>query len=52
MSFGPGLGKVGPMNNFDVFTDWQKLLLSLEMVLGRLEILPVLAFVYALIFER
>ena len=51
-SFGPGLGKVGPMDNFDVFTDWQKLLLSLEMVLGRLEILPVLAFVYALLFER
>ena len=51
-SFGPGLAKVGPMANFDFLYDWQKLLLSIEMVLGRLEILPVVAFFYILIFER
>ena len=51
-SFGPGLGKVGPMDNFNVFADWQKLLLSLEMIMGRLEILPVVAVVYALLFDR
>jgi trk system potassium uptake protein TrkH len=51
-SFGPGLGKVGPMDNFNVFYDWQKLLLVLEMIMGRLEILPVVAFLYLLIFER
>ena len=51
-SFGPGLGQVGPMDNFNVFSDWQKLLLSLEMIMGRLEILPVVAIIYALLFER
>jgi len=51
-SFGPGLGKVGPMDNFNTFYDWQKLLLSLEMVMGRLEILPVVAVFYAFTFER
>ena len=51
-SFGPGLGQVGPMDNFNVFADWQKLLLSLEMIMGRLEILPVVAVVYALLFDR
>ena len=51
-SFGPGLAKVGPMSNFDFLSDWQKLLLSFEMILGRLEILPVVAFFYILLFER
>jgi len=45
-SFGPGLAKVGPMNNFNVFSDWQKLLLSVEMVMGRLEVLPFLGVIY------
>ena len=40
------------MDNLNVFTDWQKLLLSLEMIMGRLEILPVVAVVYALLFDR
>jgi trk system potassium uptake protein TrkH len=45
-SFGPGLGKVGPMDNFNIFSDWQKILLSIEMIMGRLEILPVVSLVY------
>ncbi len=51
-SFGPGLGEVGPMNNFEVFDDWQKLLLSFEMVLGRLEVLPVFGVLSLLLLRR
>jgi len=40
-SLGPGLGKVGPAGNFGFFSDFEKLLLSLEMILGRLEIFAV-----------
>jgi trk system potassium uptake protein TrkH len=40
-SFGPGLGKVGPAGNYSFFSDFDKLLLSLEMILGRLEIFSV-----------
>jgi trk system potassium uptake protein TrkH len=42
-SLGPGLGKVGPAGNFAFFPDYDKLLLSLEMLLGRLEVFPILA---------
>jgi trk system potassium uptake protein TrkH len=51
-SFGPGLGKVGPMDNFNVFNDWQKFLLAVEMIMGRLEILPVVSVLYLFLFER
>ena len=40
---GPGLGKVGPANNFSGITDFGKYYLSFNMILGRLEILSVLA---------
>ena len=43
---GPGLGAVGPTANYAFFSDLSKLLLSLEMLLGRLEIFPVL-FLFA-----
>ena len=51
-SFGPGLGKVGPMNNFAFMTNFDKFILALEMVMGRLEVLPILAIVYAFFFDR
>ena len=41
-SLGPGLGKVGPAGNFAFFSDFDKLLLSFEMLLGRLEVFPLL----------
>ena len=41
-SLGPGLGKVGPAGNFAFFSDFDKLLLSMEMLLGRLEVFPIL----------
>ena len=37
---GPGLNLVGPMNNFGVYSDWVKVVLSLAMLTGRLEIFP------------
>ncbi len=39
---GPGLSKVGPIFNFAFFSDPAKLLLSLCMLLGRLEFYPIL----------
>lgn len=39
---GPGLGEVGPMGNFSAFSDISKLILSADMLLGRLEIFPIL----------
>jgi len=40
-NIGPGLGLVGPMNNFSIYSDWAKVLLSVAMLTGRLEIFPV-----------
>lgn len=39
---GPGLGFAGPMGSFEPFSDISKLVLTAEMYLGRLEIIPVL----------
>ncbi|MDD3438196.1 MAG: TrkH family potassium uptake protein [Clostridiaceae bacterium] len=39
---GPGFGIVGPMGNYSQFSDLSKLVLSLCMIIGRLEIYPIL----------
>lgn len=41
-NIGPGLGAVGPMGNFDVFSMFSKWVLSFAMLFGRLEIFPML----------
>ena len=41
---GPGLGAVGPVLNFDVMSVFSKIILSFLMLLGRLEIFPLLIF--------
>lgn len=41
-SVGPGFGEVGPVGSFQAFPGWTKLALGVGMLLGRLEILPVL----------
>ena len=41
---GPGFGAVGPAGNFSTMSDLSKLVLSLEMLLGRLEIFPLVMF--------
>ena len=39
---GPGLEMVGPMGNFSLFSPLSKLTMSLAMIIGRLEIFPIL----------
>ena len=39
---GPGFGIVGPMGNYSAFSDLSKIILSLCMIIGRLEIYPIL----------
>lgn len=39
---GPGFGKLGPTGNFSSLTGFSKIFLSLDMLLGRLEIFPIL----------
>ena len=41
-NIGPGLEVVGPMGNFAAFSPASKLLLSFDMLVGRLEIFPML----------
>lgn len=41
-NIGPGLGAVGPYSSYSNFSWFSKIILSLTMMIGRLEILPVL----------
>lgn len=41
-NIGPGISQVGPMCNFDSLNDLSKCVLSFDMLLGRLECLPML----------
>ena len=38
---GPGLGSIGPVDNFSIFTPFSKIVLSFDMLAGRLELLPI-----------
>ena len=52
-NIGPGLSVVGPMGNFSQFSDPAKLLLSFDMLAGRLELYPMLVlFAPTLWFKR
>ncbi len=41
-NIGPGLSKVGPTCNFGILSDFSKLVLTADMLIGRLEIFPIL----------
>ena len=41
-NIGPGLGLVGPTGNFSAFSDFSKVVFSILMIIGRLEIYPIL----------
>ena len=41
-NIGPGLGKVGPMGNFSEVSALSKIVLTLDMLIGRLEIFPII----------
>ena len=39
---GPGLGLVGPMGNFAMYSPLSKIVLTVAMLIGRLEVFPIL----------
>lgn len=41
-NIGPGLSLVGPMGNYDCFSYFSKIILSILMLIGRLEVYPIL----------
>ena len=51
-NIGPGLELVGPTGNFSAFSPAAKLLLSFNMLVGRLEIFPMLLLVAPSIWKR
>ncbi len=51
-NIGPGLDLVGPTGNFGSFSWFSKLVLSADMIIGRLEIFPVLALFSPSLWKR
>ncbi|CVH74854.1 Trk system potassium uptake protein TrkG [Clostridiales bacterium CHKCI006] len=49
---GPGLGIDGPVGNFSAFSDFSKIVLSFDMLVGRLEIFPILMFFSRFIWKK
>lgn len=41
-NIGPGFGEVGPAGNFSLFSPISKIVLTIDMLIGRLEIFPIL----------
>jgi trk system potassium uptake protein TrkH len=51
-NIGPGLGDVGPTENFSFYADWQKLVMVVLMWLGRLEFFSMLALIMPQFWRR
>lgn len=49
---GPGFAVVGPIGNFSSFSAFSKIVLSLDMLIGRLEIFPVLMLFWPGVWRR
>lgn len=50
---GPGLGKIcGPVGNFSSFSDFSKIILIFDMLIGRLEIFPIILLFSPRILKR
>ena len=49
---GPGLGKIGPTGGFYIFSPMVKALMSLVMLIGRLEIFPILLLFTPAVWKR
>ena len=45
-NIGPGLGVAGPTSNFAAFSDFSKVVMTMDMLLGRLEVFPILMLFY------
>ncbi len=51
-NIGPGLGAVGPMENFSAYSGLSKLVLTMDMLFGRLEIFPMLTLLLPSVWRR
>lgn len=51
-NIGPGLGDVGPVGNFADFSNISKIVFTMCMIVGRLEILPVLVLFSSSIWKK
>ena len=51
-NIGPGLSLVGPAGNFAMFSDFSKIVMTIAMLLGRLEIYPLLVLVMPTMWRR
>ena len=49
---GPGLSLVGPVENFGLFSDFSKFVLSMDMLFGRLEIFPMIMLFSPTVWKR
>jgi len=51
-NIGPGLSLVGPASNFGLFSDLSKVTLMLDMLIGRLELMPMLVLFAPVTWKR
>lgn len=51
-NIGPGLSLVGPTGNFSMFSNFSKIVLSLCMLIGRLEVYPMLMLVIPSVWRK
>ncbi|MGN0606361.1 MAG: TrkH family potassium uptake protein [Oscillospiraceae bacterium] len=51
-NIGPGLDKAGPMENFGFFSDRSKIVLSIDMILGRLECFPLIIILSPTVWRK
>ena len=51
-NIGPGFEAVGPCGNFAVFSDFSTVVLTLLMIIGRLEIFPMLILLFGIIRKK
>lgn len=51
-NIGPGMGMVSPVGNFSGFSDFNKVVLTLDMLIGRLEVYPMLLLISPAIWRR
>ena len=49
---GPALGALGPVGNFSSLSGFSKLVLSMNMLMGRLEILPLLLLLFPSMWRK
>lgn len=51
-NIGPGLSLVGPMGNYSIMSPFTKMILSITMLIGRLEIYPILLLLAPTFWEK